>query len=168
MSKVIAICGKICSGKTHYCKAIQAESKAVLLSTDEVFFHLFHHQEAERHDKILADIKGYLHKKALEITAAGCDVILDWGFWQAAERRDVQAFYDSHSVTVQWHYIDISDEDWLQNIRERNDQVSQGLSTDYYVDEGLRQKLLSQFEIPQKDEIDLWHTFQRDGKADLS
>ena len=80
------ICGKLCSGKTRYAGKLQALTGAVCLSCDEIEYDLFHHELGERYDAVAADIKRYLHKKAVEIARAGCPVILDWGFWQRAER----------------------------------------------------------------------------------
>lgn len=34
MTKIIAICGKICSGKTYYSKELNIREKAVILSCD--------------------------------------------------------------------------------------------------------------------------------------
>ena len=159
MSKVIALCGKLCSGKTHYSRMLQVQNNAVILSTDEIFFDLFHHQEGPRHDEILADIQKYLHKKALEITGAGCNVILDWGLWRAEEREAIRSFYRSHGVEFQLHYIDISDSDWQRNIALRNQAVLEGQSTDYYVDDGLLRKMQSLFEPPTAEEIDVRYSF---------
>ena len=33
--------------------------------------------------------------------------------------------------------------------------------SDYYLDEGLLEKLLSMWETPSKDEIDVWYTLER-------
>ena len=38
MAKVILICGKICSGKSHYAKQLQQQHNAVILSTDDYRF----------------------------------------------------------------------------------------------------------------------------------
>ena len=41
MGKVIAICGKICSGKTYYANQIKHKQNAIILSIDEVTYDLF-------------------------------------------------------------------------------------------------------------------------------
>ena len=41
MSKVIAICGKVGSGKTYYAKKIMEKHEAVLLSNDELLHDVF-------------------------------------------------------------------------------------------------------------------------------
>ena len=89
MAKVFLICGKICSGKGFYTRRLKEKEHAVVLSCDEVENDLFHHKFGTRHDEISADIKAYLRKKAADIARAGCNVILDWGFWSREERRSV-------------------------------------------------------------------------------
>ena len=36
MAKIIAICGKICSGKTYYAQSLKDKENAVILSCDEL------------------------------------------------------------------------------------------------------------------------------------
>ena len=60
------------------------------------------------------------------------------------------------------HYIDIDDTTWYENIEERNSKVLAGNGgSSFYVDEGLLKKVSSIFEIPQKEEIDVWHVPDR-------
>ncbi len=159
--KLIAVCGKICCGKSYYCNTLKNRHNAVVLSSDEVMNDLFNHNNDERHDEIAEAIHAYLHKKAAEIIRAGCNVILDWGFWRKSDRALVTEYYSSQGISVEWHYIDISDREWAENIRERNKKIEEGTSSDYYVDEGLFNKVNTIFEIPDKAEIDVWHTFTR-------
>ena len=58
-------------------------------------------------------------------------------------------------------YVDVSDATWKSNIASRNEAVISGKSDDYYVDDGLVNKIKTLFEIPSKDEIDVWHINQR-------
>ena len=106
MAKVFLICGKICSGKGFYTRQLKEKEHAVVLSCDEIENDLFHHDLGDRRDAISADIKAYLHKKAVDIARAGCNVILDWGFWSRKERTDVSAYYKNADIDFEWHYID--------------------------------------------------------------
>lgn len=161
MAKVILICGKICSGKTFYCKNLQQRYNAVLLSCDEIESQIFHHSLGENHDIVAVDIQKYLHKKAIDIISVGSNVVLDWGFWTKAERESVTRYYKLNNIAYEWHYVDVSDATWEGNIASRNESVISGKSDDYYVDDGLLNKIKSLFEIPSKDEIDVWHINQR-------
>ncbi len=156
MAKVILICGKICSGKTVYAKRLIEEGNAVLMSSDELISALFHPNENKYHDQVIGSIHEYLIKKSVEIVKSGTSVILDWGFWTKQIRTDISDFYKSNGIEFEWHYIDIDGEAWYRNIEQRNNAVIRNDTTDYYVDNGLIQKLENLFEVPTKEEIDVW------------
>ena len=161
MAKIFLICGKICSGKTHYSKTLINKYNAVNLSCDEIESEIFHHELKEKHDEVSKDIKKYLHKKASEVVLAGSNVVLDWGFWSREERKQVSEYYKKKSILYEWHYIEISTLEWHQNINSRNEAVFAGKTTDYYIDDGLLEKLNSLFETPKKEEVDVWYVNQR-------
>lgn len=162
MSKVILICGKICSGKSFYANQIQVAENAVILSTDEATYDLIDNEQGPKYDLFAKRVNAYLMKKAAELATVGCNVILDWGFWTQKERQETTAYFRSRNVAVEWHYIDIKDEAWHQNIRQRNQKVLAGEGgSDFYVDEGLFHKVCSKFEIPGNDEIEIWYTPNR-------
>ncbi|MDO5559227.1 MAG: ATP-binding protein [Oscillospiraceae bacterium] len=158
MAKVILICGKICSGKSYYAKGLQADTKAVILSTDEATYDLINNEQGDFYNIFAARVNRYLRKKAVEIINAGADVILDWGFWTESNRREISQFFKTNNVEYEWHYIDVDDKTWYSNIRTRNERITEGCGgSDFYVDDGLMKKLLSLFEVPHKDEIDVWY-----------
>lgn len=162
MKKVILICGQVCSGKTFYAKQLQQQENAVVLSTDEATFDLIENQQGEFYNLFAAKVNRYLRKKAVEIVNAGANVILDWGFWTKKDRYEISSFLASHQIPYEWHYIDISDDDWQENIAERNHRIEAGNGgSDFYVDEGLMAKLLSAFEVPSKNEMGVWHRVKR-------
>ncbi len=154
--KVILICGRLCSGKTTYAKALCSERRAVLLSSDELISALFHPRENEYHDRIIEAVHGYLLQKSLEILRADASVILDWGFWTGRDRERVSAFYREQGIETEWHYLNIDQDAWLWRIEKRNRKVLQGASTDYFVDEGLFRKADLLFETPERSVIDVW------------
>ena len=162
MARIIAICGKICSGKSVYARRLAETEPAVILSCDEVTSALFDNDLGEAHDGMSVRIQRYLLGKAEELVRAGCTAILDWGFWRAAERKALSARCRTLGIPCQWHYIDVSDADWRQNIAERNRRVARGEGgSDYYLDDGLMEKLLSLWEPPAPEEIDVWYTLRR-------
>ena len=160
-AKVILICGKICSGKSYYVNQIKQETGAVVLSCDELTSDLFDNNLGDKHDAMMVRVHRYLHKKAAEIALSGTPVILEWGFWARADRTAATEYYKEKGIPVEWHYIDIPDADWQRNIASRNAAVAAGKTTDYALDEGLLNKLLSLFEVPARDEIDVWHVNKR-------
>lgn len=157
MAKVIAVCGKICSGKSYYSKQLKEKINAVILSTDEATSDLINNEQGEFYNIFAKRVNNYLAKKAVEIVKAGCNVILDWGFWTKQERREITDYFSKQGIDVEWHYIDIDNERWHQLIYKRNNKFQDGNGgSDFYLDQGLMDKLLSKFEKPSKSEMDVW------------
>ncbi|MBR3823643.1 MAG: ATP-binding protein [Lachnospiraceae bacterium] len=163
MSKVIAICGKICCGKSYYAAKLKEKENAVILSCDELTKDLFDNDLGEKHDEMAQRIWAYFKKKSVELVKAGCTVILDWGFWSRANRESLQEYYRVQEIPCEWHYIEVEDETWKRNIEERNHRVLNGQGgSDYYLDEGLMEKLNSLWEEPDQEEIDVWYRLVRE------
>ena len=158
MSKLIAICGKICSGKSYYANQLKEKENAVILSTDEATFDLIENEQGDFYNIFAQRVNGYLKKKAVEIVKAGATVILNWGFWTRAERKETTDYFNSFGIEVEWHYVNVEQSKWQKLIEERNAKIQSGKGgSDFYVDEGLFNKMLSVFEEPLKNEIDVWH-----------
>lgn len=160
--KVIAICGKICSGKSYYANILKEKENAVTLSCDELTNIIFNNDLGNKHDEISSRIKQYLMQKAIDIVKTNTNVILDWGFWSKNERTFINQFFNTKNIKCEWHYIDISDETWGKNISQRNKSILDGTNkNDYYLDEGLKNKLSSLWQTPSKEEIDVWYKLTR-------
>lgn len=156
MARVIMICGKIASGKSVYAEKLCAQENAVILSVDELVLSILGSDLGEKHDKITDRIQAYFFQKSLEIVKAGSNVLLDWGFWTKERRSAAREFYKSRGIDCAFHYIDTPDEVWHRNIAIRNAAVKAGRSDAYFVDEGLMKKLEAAFEVPAREEIDVW------------
>ena len=162
MSKVICICGKIASGKSYYARQIKERENAVILSTDEMTYDLINNEQGEFYDKFAEKVNKYLRKKAVEIVNTGTNVILDWGFLTEDGRTEISEYFKSYNIKYEWHYISIDDETWHKHINERNKRIEEGNGgSDFYVNEGLYKKIVSIFEEPSKDEIDVWHVVEK-------
>ncbi len=158
MPKVIALCGKICSGKTFYANKIKEGQNAVILSTDEVTFYLMDNEQGERYDDFAKRVNEYLMKKAIDIVRAGANVILDWGFWSKEERINLTNYYKKYNIPVEWHYVDVTQEKWQDLIKKRNELIVSGQEEySFYFDDGLKKKLLDSFNEPSKEEMDIWY-----------
>ena len=161
MAKIIAICGKICSGKTYYANQIKQKENAIVLSCDELTKELFDNNLGDKHDKMAMKIQNYMMKKSVELVNVGCNVILDWGFWAKEDREKATLYYEEKDIKIEWHYIDVDLETWNKNIEERNKKVLTGQGgADFYFDEGLKEKLLTKWEEPEKNEIDVWNVIK--------
>lgn len=155
MAEVILMCGMICSGKSFYAKKLAEEKNAVILSTDEATKILINNEQGDFYLEFVDKVNLYLRKKAVDIVKTGTDVILDWGFWTREDRRNIKTYLSENGVNYSMYFISISDTDWERNIRERNARIEKGEGgSDFYVDEGLKNKVLSVFEAPSESEID--------------
>lgn len=156
MAKVIMTCGKICCGKSTYAGQIRKRDGAVLLSIDEIMLALFDGNAGHMHDEYVERTEKLLLDKSAEIVGTGINVVLDWGFWTKAKRSYVREFFKARDIQCEFHYIDVSDEVWRQRLNKRNELVSAGKVSAYFVDDGLAAKFESIFEAPSDDEIDVW------------
>lgn len=159
MAKVIMTCGRICSGKSTYARQIRAKNSAAVLSVDEIMLALFNQNVGDKHDEYVERTEKFLFDKSVELVESGINVILDWGFWTKEERSFAREFYKVRNIECEFHYIDISDEEWKRRLDNRNKSVLAGESCNYFVDDGLAKKFASIFEIPGKEEIDVWVEF---------
>ena len=162
MGKVIVLCGKICSGKSYYSKAIKDSLNAVIISPDEATYELINNEQGEFYNVFSARLNNYLTRKVGEIAKAGANVIFERGLWSKKDRQDVREYYRNNNVDCEIHYIYVDDETWKQNIEERNKRVKEGKGgSDFCLDEGLMKKLESMWEEPDTDEVDIIHKVSR-------
>ena len=147
---------KICSGKSTYSQQLRKDKKAVILSVDDITLTLLGQNGGDTLDVYVEKLEQYFFQKSVEIVETGINVVLDWGFWTKTERDFAKQFYGSRGIEYEFHYISINDEEWYRRLEKRNKDVLEKKSDAYYVDEGLAEKFKSIFEIPGKDEIDVW------------
>ena len=156
MPKVILICGKICSGKSTYAEQVRIQKQAALLSVDEITLALFGQYCGDKQDEYVERTKKYLFDKSLELIEVGINVVLDWGFWMKKERDYAKEFYEARNIECEFHYIDISDKTWKAHLTKRNSAIPAEETSAYFVDDNLADKFNALFEMPSKDEIDVW------------
>ena len=136
-AKVFLLCGKICSGKSTYAEKLRSEHHAVLLSVDEIMLAVFGLYAGEKHDEYTERIQRYLFEKSVEIIKSGHSVILDWGFWTGQKRAAARAYYQSRHIACEFHYIDVDDDVWKEQIERRNRMVAAGETEAYLIDDNL-------------------------------
>ena len=162
MGKVILVCGKICSGKSHYSKVIKESLNAVIISPDEATYELINNVQGEFYNVFSERLNKYLTRKVGEIAQAGANVIFERGLWTRKEREQIVKYYKDNDIDCEIHYVCVDDETWKQNIAERNQRVLDGNGgSDFYLDEGLMEKLESKWEEPTEDEVDMIYKVDR-------
>ena len=155
MATVHFICGIICSGKTYYAAQLCENGAAVPLSLDELTLALFpEYMGEERSAHAFDAAKQYLLKKTAQLLAAGCDAVLDWGFWKAAERQSVRAQFEAQGHTVQLHYLKVTPDCRAERLASRERQLQQEGGS-YHADENLLAARDPLFEEPSQAECDV-------------
>ena len=83
MVKIIAICGKICGGKSYYANELKNKENAVVLSWDELTSILFDNNLGDKHDEMSKRIWEYLLKKPLDLHVQWllCDMLIRNAIW---------------------------------------------------------------------------------------
>ena len=162
MSKVILVCGKICSGKTYYSNMIKDKYNAVIFSPDEATYDLINNEQGEFYDIFSTRLRKYLNKKICEIVKAGANVIYERGLWAKKDRDEIKKYFESNGIDYELHYVYVDDDTWNKNIDERNKRVESGNGgSDFYLNEGLKKKLESYWEEPEKYEYDVLYEVKR-------
>ena len=125
MSKVILICGKICSGKTTYAKDIAKNMNAVILSTDELMLSLFGQYLGDKHDEMAEKTENYLYKKSVELISNGIIDDITWKKYLEKRNNDIvnneQEFYyiDENIAKKFWNMFEEPKPDemdvWFKN-----------------------------------------------------
>ena len=157
MSRVILLCGKLCSGKTTLAARLKKEENAVILSMDALMLHLFPEPLGSEYGRYAERGKRYLLSLAAELALGGTNVILDWGFWYRRERTETRAFFKEKGIECPLYWLDPPEEEWRLHITERNHRLEDRSEDDagaYFIDEGLLKKCLSNFEPPLPGEAD--------------
>lgn len=147
--KIILLIGKICVGKTTYAKTLGG----MLISCDQLMQTLFPGGCGEHHDLLAERTRKYLLNLARQCADAGVAPVVDFGFWTPALRQeaiDALAGYD-----LDWRWLDVSEDEWRSRIRKRNAAIEagQGNPADYFVDDGLLQKVNRLFIPPTQEEL---------------
>ena len=162
MSKVIIVCGKICSGKTYYSNQLKDSINAVIFSPDEATYELINNVQGDYYNIFSEKLNKYLTRKVGEVAKAGANVIFERGLWSRADRLQIRAYYKSIGVECELHYVCVDDDTWKKNIVDRNRKVLDGNGgSNFYLDDGLMKKLESKWEEPCRDEIDVWYEVKR-------
>ncbi len=158
MTKVILLCGKVCSGKSTYANQIKMNHNAVILSCDELMLELFDEQLGDKHRMILQKVKNYLYQLAEKIIVTNTVVILDFGFWTRTERQNTKLYFADKGMNTELHYVKVSQEQWLLNIENRNKSMEKGKG--YTIDDTMKQLFSEEFQEPDGDEVDVIYDLQ--------
>ena len=148
--KIILLIGKICCGKTTYAKSLPG---TMLISCDQLMQTLFPGGCGEHHDVLAERARRYLLALARQCAEAGVTPVVDFGFWTPALRREALDALDGFELD--WRYLDVPENEWARRIAKRNAAIQAGQAdpSDYFVDEGLLNKVNQLFIPPTEEEL---------------
>ena len=119
--------GLPCSGKTTWARQLAEQHHAVRLTPDEWHVDLFG-QDADdpQHDERHSTIERLMWQVAQQLLARDIDVVLDFGFWSAAEWQDFRERAAALAATTSVHYAAATAEELLDRLAKRNADLPPG------------------------------------------
>ena len=144
--------GLPCSGKTTLAQKLEHELPALRLTLDEWHIRLFG-QDAEEpeHDARHSLIEAILWNIASRALELGTNVILDYGFWAREEREEYRLRAKQLGASSEVHYLDVSEDELLRRLEERNSRPSQG---SFIISEEAMKPWIAFFQKPILDELE--------------
>lgn len=155
---VFLLCGKIASGKSHYAKTLLRNGHTILLSQDDFVEQLGLDYFDDLHSSLIPKLQYCLYELAASISRCGANVVLDFGFWSKRERQNVSKVFRNMCITPRWCFMDVTDAVWAQNIADRNREVIAEGHPEFQIDAAKMQEINAEFEVPDRDEMDIWVT----------
>lgn len=148
--KIILLIGKICCGKTTYAKSLAG---TMLISCDQLMQTMFPGGCGEHHDVLAMRARRYLLALARQCAEAGVTPVVDFGFWTPALRQEASEALAGFELD--WRYLNVDRTEWQRRIAQRNAAIQAGTAdpSDYFVDEGLLQKVERLFVPPTAEEL---------------
>lgn len=115
---------------------------------------LFDECLGEHHNEMQAKCYRYLYDLSLDINAAGGDVILDFGFWTKAQRREAEEFFRAANIKLKRIYIVSDDTERKKRLKKRNAAAERHRGRQYIISPEMLEVFDSRFEKPESWEYD--------------
>lgn len=142
--------GYIASGKTTYAKKLEIETSAICFTFDEwmVNFYGFN-PPSDQFTQYEDNIKIMIWQMAEQFLQNDISVILDYGFWQRANRDDYRERANILGVECLIHALTLDDETALSRLKSRTDEMPDGA---LFIDENAYYLLKEKFDSLHNDE----------------
>lgn len=143
--------GYIASGKTTYTKKLEIKTSAIRFTFDEWMVNFYEENPpAEKFTEYEENIKTMIWMMAEKFLTHNVSVILDYGFWQRADRDDYRNHANNLGVECLIHALTFDDETALSRLKSRTDAMPDGA---LFIDENAYHSLKEKFEPLNEDEI---------------
>lgn len=150
MPKAHLLHGYIASGKTTYAKKLEKETGAIRFSVDEWMINFYgQNPEQDNFEEYEDNIKRQIWQLATELTKKNIDIILDFGFWTKAERKQAAEQLENSGVDTIFYSLQCGDNDMLSRAINRTESQDKNNLT---IDENAFNILKQYFEPITADE----------------
>lgn len=123
--------GFIASGKSTFAKKLESETGAIRFSPDEWMALLYgENPPVELFDEYYQRIMTLIEKLWKAAVVAGCNVILDFGFWKLADRDKMRTCLEELAAPYTFYNIICDREIALERCRKRNKDLNGSLLID--------------------------------------
>ena len=152
MATLHLMVGLPCSGKTTLARQLEQHLPALRLTPDEWHTRLFGQDAHEPdHNTRHELVEALLWEVAERALTLGLNVILDSGFWVRSQRDELRAKAEKLGVDFKVHYMEVSNEELLARLSERNAQLPGGA---FYIPEPMLKEWFLIFEPPAQAELE--------------
>lgn len=144
--------GFICSGKTTFAKKLENEgNRKVRFTEDERMVKLYGINPPEEVFQIYYErVENLIWEYCKKLVKCNVDVILDFGLWKKAKRKEAISRAESFWVEVKLYNIQCSEKERLKRLSDRPWDEEKG---NLYITPEIYEKLKKDYEPLQKDEI---------------
>ena len=121
-------CGKMAAGKSTKAAELTSSHNAILLSEDQWLRQLYP-QEIKVFDDYIrysARIKPLLRFHVQNLLKAGLSVVMDFPANTKGQRAWFKKIYSEHDLPHQLHYIKVSDEMCINQLKKRSENLPAG------------------------------------------
>lgn len=160
MAELLLCCGKIASGKTHFCNKLQKNKNYFVFNTDEWMIHFYGESpDCSLFHKRLEICSNLIFKIASELLDKGLNVVLDFGFWKESDRKACFDYFSEKNPQIKKIilYFPIDFEKQKKYLSKREKDFPQG--SFHFTEE----KLIffnEKFEEPQEKELIIWNKYK--------
>lgn len=136
--------GFVGAGKTTFSKKLETEKQRVRFTCDEWMIALFGSNPPKSYfDKYLPKIKSLIWSEAKRFLGLGQDVILDFGFWQKAEREHYKKLAFEMGVKVQLYNLKCPEDIMKARVLKRTNEMPPGT---FFIDENALHEFKGHYE----------------------
>ncbi|MDX1932976.1 MAG: ATP-binding protein [Capsulimonadales bacterium] len=121
MATLLLICGLPGAGKTTLARRLERERPALRLCPDEWILAILRDpNDVTERDRLRSPVEAVQWELAKNALMLGNDVILEWGFWSRAERRQFRDEAVAIGAKTELYYLEVEKAELWRRLTDRN------------------------------------------------